>query len=35
MAAHGLTLVEVEYPPVDELAARAEHTRGTRELPSD
>ncbi len=35
MAAHGLTLVEVEYPPADELAARAEQTRGTRELPSD
>jgi tRNA pseudouridine38-40 synthase len=34
-AAHGLTLVEVEYPPAEELAARAEQTRGTRELPSD
>ena len=35
MAAHALTLVEVEYPDVAELAARAEQTRGTRELPSD
>ena len=35
MPAHGLTLVEVEYPPAAELAARAEKTRGTRELPSD
>ncbi|HEY2165577.1 MAG TPA: tRNA pseudouridine(38-40) synthase TruA [Jatrophihabitantaceae bacterium] len=28
--AHGLTLVEVAYPPDDELAARAELTRATR-----
>jgi tRNA pseudouridine38-40 synthase len=29
-AAHGLTLVEVGYPPDDELAARAERTRARR-----
>lgn len=33
MPAKGLTLVEVGYPPDDELAARAEQTRGKRELP--
>ena len=31
--AHGLTLVEVGYPPDAELAARAETTRRRRELP--
>lgn len=31
--AHGLTLVEVGYPPDDQLAARAEITRATRTLP--
>jgi tRNA pseudouridine38-40 synthase len=30
--AHGLTLEEVVYPPDDELAARAEQTRGRRTL---
>jgi len=30
---HGLTLVEVGYPPVDELATRAETTRARRTLP--
>jgi tRNA pseudouridine38-40 synthase len=30
--AHGLTLVEVEYPRDDELAARAEVTRARRAL---
>ena len=30
---HGLTLVEVGYPPDDELAARAETTRARRTLP--
>ena len=30
--AHGLTLVEVGYPPDDELAARAEQTRARRDL---
>jgi tRNA pseudouridine38-40 synthase len=29
---HGLTLVEVGYPPDDELAARAELTRARRSL---
>lgn len=33
--AHGLTLVEVGYPPDDELAARAEATRALRVLPVD
>ncbi|HWM33665.1 MAG TPA: tRNA pseudouridine(38-40) synthase TruA [Pseudolysinimonas sp.] len=33
MPAKGLTLVEVGYPPDDELAARAEQTRGRRSLP--
>lgn len=33
MPAKGLTLVEVGYPPDDELAARAEQTRGKRSLP--
>ena len=28
--AHGLTLVEVGYPPDDQLAARAEQTRARR-----
>lgn len=32
--AHGLTLVEVGYPPDAELAARAETTRRRRELPA-
>jgi tRNA pseudouridine38-40 synthase len=32
MPAKGLTLVEVGYPPDDELAARAEQTRGRRSL---
>jgi tRNA pseudouridine38-40 synthase len=31
--AHGLTLVGVDYPPVDELAARAEVTRKVRGAP--
>lgn len=31
MPAHGLTLVEVGYPPDDELAARAEQTRARRD----
>lgn len=35
MPAHGLTLVEVEYPPAEELASRADLTRAARELPSD
>jgi tRNA pseudouridine38-40 synthase len=35
MPAHGLTLVEVEYPPAEELASRANQTRAARELPSD
>lgn len=35
MPAHGLTLVEVEYPPAEELASRADQTRAARELPSD
>ncbi len=30
--AHGLTLVKVDYPPDDELAARAEKTRHLRDL---
>jgi tRNA pseudouridine38-40 synthase len=30
-AAHGLTLLGVDYPPDDELAARAEHTRNIRQ----
>lgn len=33
MPARGLTLVEVGYPPDDELAARARQTRGRRSLP--
>jgi tRNA pseudouridine38-40 synthase len=33
MAAHGLTLEEVVYPPDRELAARREQTRGRRSLP--
>lgn len=33
MPAKGLTLVEVGYPPDDELAARAEQTRDRRSLP--
>lgn len=32
VAPHGLTLVEVGYPPDDELAARAEQTRAKREI---
>jgi tRNA pseudouridine38-40 synthase len=32
VAAHGLTLEEVRYPPDAELAARAELTRRRREL---
>ncbi len=32
MPAKGLTLVEVGYPADDELTARAERTRGLREL---
>ena len=35
MAAHGLTLEEVVYPPDSELAARREQTRGVRSLPSN
>lgn len=31
--AHGLTLVGVDYPPPDQLAARAEQTRNLRERP--
>jgi tRNA pseudouridine38-40 synthase len=31
--AHGLTLVGVDYPPEDELAARAEQTRAVRQAP--
>lgn len=31
--AHGLTLVGVDYPPDDQLAARAVHTRQRREAP--
>ncbi|HVW45273.1 MAG TPA: tRNA pseudouridine synthase A, partial [Amycolatopsis sp.] len=31
--AHGLTLVGVDYPPDDELAARAEQTRAVRQAP--
>lgn len=31
MPAHGLTLVEVTYPPADELAERADRTRARRE----
>jgi tRNA pseudouridine38-40 synthase len=34
VAAHGLTLEEVRYPPDDELAARAERTRRVREVPA-
>lgn len=34
MPAKGLTLVEVGYPPDEELAARAEQTRGRRSLPN-
>lgn len=33
--AKGLTLVEVGYPPDDELAARVEQTRARRDLPFD
>ena len=33
-AARGLTLVEVGYPPDDELAARARQTKATRQLSS-
>lgn len=32
VAAHGLTLVEVGYPPDEELAERAEQTRARREI---
>lgn len=32
VAPHGLTLVEVGYPPEDELAARADQTRAKREI---
>jgi tRNA pseudouridine38-40 synthase len=32
MPAKGLTLVEVGYPPDEELAGRAEQTRGKRSL---
>jgi tRNA pseudouridine38-40 synthase len=32
--AHGLTLVEVGYPPDDQLAARAAQTRAVRRLPA-
>lgn len=32
--AHGLTLVHVEFPPADQLAARAQETRATRALTS-
>lgn len=32
--AHGLTLVGVDYPPAEELAARAELTRNVRTMPS-
>jgi len=35
MPAAGLTLVEVGYPPDDELAERAARTRGLRSLPDD
>ncbi len=35
MPAHGLSLEEIVYPPDEELAARAEHTRARREVPSD
>lgn len=35
MAAHGLTLEEVVYPPDSELAARGEQTRGVRSLSSN
>lgn len=35
MPARGLSLEEIVYPPDDELAARAEHTRARREVPSD
>lgn len=31
--AHGLTLLGVDYPPIDELAARARVTKNIRELP--
>lgn len=31
MPAHGLTLVEVSYPPADQLAARAQEARARRE----
>ncbi|MBN9605912.1 MAG: tRNA pseudouridine(38-40) synthase TruA [Actinomycetales bacterium] len=34
LPARGLTLVEVGYPPDDELAARAERTRARRERPT-
>ncbi len=32
---HGLTLLGVDYPPDDELAARAEHTRNVRQSQID
>jgi len=32
MPARGLTLIEVGYPPDDELSARAEQTRARRDL---
>ncbi|MET7900414.1 hypothetical protein [Streptomyces sp. NPDC005336] len=32
---HGLTLLGVDYPPDDELAARAERTRNVRQLQVD
>lgn len=35
MAAHGLTLEEVGYPPDDQLAVRAREARATRSLPED
>jgi tRNA pseudouridine38-40 synthase len=35
LPAHGLTLVEVAYPPESELAERTRETRATRSLPPD
>jgi tRNA pseudouridine38-40 synthase len=32
---HGLTLLGVDYPPDEELAARAERTRNVRQLQVD
>jgi tRNA pseudouridine38-40 synthase len=34
LPAHGLTLLEVRYPPNSELAARAEVTRAVRVSPT-